>query len=130
MQEVAELNEQTGPIFKIRDDPRKTAVGRFLRRFSLDEVPQLINVFRGDISLVGPRPPMAAEVLAYEASHWERLSVPQGMTGLWQVSGRSLLKFDEMLLLDVFYARNWSFLMDLRILLRTIPVVLSGRGAF
>jgi len=125
-----QLNEQRGPLFKIRDDPRKTRVGRILRRLSLDEVPQLVNVLFGDLSLVGPRPPLASELDAYEWGHWQRLTTPQGLTGLWQVSGRSLLDFDQMLALDIEYIASWSLFADLRILLRTVPTVISGRGAF
>ncbi len=128
--ELRGRNEQRFPLFKIRDDPRKTRVGRVLRRLSLDELPQLVNVLKGDISLIGPRPPLASEVAAYEPEHWQRLAMPQGMTGLWQVSGRSLLDFDEMLRLDLRYIASWSLASDIRILLRTVPTVLSGRGAF
>lgn len=130
MPALANQNESTLPIFKMRDDPRKTRVGAVLRRLSLDELPQLYNVFKGDLSLVGPRPPLASEIAVYSPEHWQRLSVPQGMTGLWQVSGRSLLKFDEMLELDLAYIANWSLWLDLRLLVKTIPAVLSGRGAF
>jgi lipopolysaccharide/colanic/teichoic acid biosynthesis glycosyltransferase len=127
---LAEQNERDGPVFKIREDPRKTRVGHLLRRFSLDELPQLFNVFKGDLSLIGPRPPLASEVEVYMQEHWRRLAMPQGMTGLWQVSGRSLLHFDEMLKLDLEYIHSWSLWLDFKILLKTIPVVLSGRGAF
>jgi exopolysaccharide biosynthesis polyprenyl glycosylphosphotransferase len=123
-------NEATGPIFKMRDDPRRTRVGRFLRRTSLDELPQIWNVVRGEMSLIGPRPPIPAEVEEYEPWHLQRLQVPPGITGLWQVSGRSDLTFDEMVLLDVYYIENWSPLMDLRIVLKTIPTVLFGSGAY
>ncbi len=127
---VANLNEATGPLFKVRDDPRKTRVGRLLRRFSLDELPQLINVFRGEMSLVGPRPNLPEEVAQYEEWHHKRLSVSPGATGLWQISGRSDLTFDEMVLLDIYYAENWSVGLDLSILLTTIPKVLLGKGAY
>jgi exopolysaccharide biosynthesis polyprenyl glycosylphosphotransferase len=123
-------NEATGPIFKMRDDPRITRVGRFIRRFSIDELPQLWNVLRGDMSLVGPRPPMPSEVASYADWHRRRLEVAPGITGLWQVSGRSDLTFDEMVLLDLFYAENWSLGLDLKILLRTVPTVLRGTGAY
>lgn len=129
-QEMARLNESTGPLFKIRDDPRSTRVGRFLRRYSLDELPQLLNVLRGEMSLVGPRPNLPEEVAAYSEWHKKRLSVSPGMTGLWQVSGRSDLTFDEMVLLDIYYAENWCISMDLTILLRTVPAVLLTRGAY
>ena len=124
------LNEADGPLFKIREDPRATNVGRFLRRFSLDELPQFFNVVRGDMSLVGPRPALPSEVEDYEAWHRKRLEVTPGMTGLWQVSGRSDLSFDEMMLLDIYYVENWSPFVDISIMLRTIPRVLSGEGAY
>lgn len=128
--ELARLNEADGPIFKIADDPRVTRVGRFLRRTSLDEIPQFWNVIRGDLSLVGPRPPTPAEVMQYEDWHKRRLEVTPGLTGLWQVLGRSDTSFDEMVRLDIYYAENWSPGMDLRILLQTLPAVMSGRGAY
>ncbi len=128
--ELEDRNEAVGPLFKIRDDPRRTRVGRFLRRTSLDELPQLINVLRGDMSLVGPRPPLPREVEQYQPWHRRRLSVRPGMTGLPQVSGRSNLTFDEMALLDLYYIQNWSPTLDLMILLRTIPHVLLGEGAY
>ena len=124
------FNEVRGPIFKMRNDPRMTRVGRILRRTSLDELPQLWNVLRGEMSLVGPRPPIPEEVEQYEPWHFKRLAVAPGMTGIWQVSGRSRLSFDEMVVLDIFYVENWSLGLDLRILLRTIPAVISGGGAF
>jgi len=123
-------NEATGPIFKIRDDPRMTRAGKWIRRASLDEFPQLINVVKGEMSLVGPRPPLATEVEKYEDWHLKRLDVSPGITGLWQVSGRSEIPFDEMVMLDVYYIENWSLGLDLTILLRTIPAVLIGGGAF
>ncbi len=125
-----ERNEASGPLFKIRKDPRITRVGRFLRRFSLDELPQLFNVLRGDMSLVGPRPPLPSEVEKYEAQQLARLQVLPGMTGLWQVSGRSEVPFNDMIRLDLHYVRNWSFGLDLEIMLRTIPAVVSKRGAY
>lgn len=130
VQELRGKNEATGPLFKMRDDPRRTRVGRFLRRTSLDELPQLWNVLKGEMSLVGPRPPLPAEVRQYAPWHLRRLDVPPGITGLWQVSGRSDLTFDEQVLLDVYYIENWSPILDLRILLRTIPTVISGSGAY
>jgi len=128
--ELATLNEAAGPIFKIKEDPRRTRLGKMLRRFSLDELPQLFNVFRGDMSLVGPRPPLPSEVEEYQDWHHDRLFIPAGMTGLWQVMGRSDLSFDEMVMLDLFYAENWSLWLDFKIMLRTIPTVLVGRGAY
>jgi exopolysaccharide biosynthesis polyprenyl glycosylphosphotransferase len=128
--QLVEQNEVKGPIFKIRNDPRITRVGRFIRRTSIDELPQLINVLQGDMSLVGPRPPIPHEVERYEDWHRRRLDVSPGITGLWQVSGRSLLTFDEMVLLDLWYIENWSLGLDLQIILRTIPAVLLERGAY
>jgi len=127
---LLDRNEATGPLFKIRDDPRLTRVGRWLRRLSLDELPQLYNVLRGEMSLVGPRPPIPAEVEQYEEWHRKRLEVAPGVTGLWQVSGRSDLTFDEMVMLDLFYAENWTLGLDIKILLRTIPTVILGTGAY
>jgi len=120
-----------GPLlFKLRDDPRVTRVGRILRRTSLDELPQFFNVLKGEMSVVGPRPPVPEEVAAYEDWHLQRLMVTPGLTGLWQVNGRSDLSFDEMVRLDLYYAEHWSLWLDLKLILRTIPVVLTGRGAY
>lgn len=127
--ELAHLNEMTGPVFKLRRDPRVTAVGRLLRRFSLDEIPQLWNVLKGDMSLVGPRPPIPEEVGLYERWQRRRLSMKPGLTCLWQVSGRNEVDFERWMELDLAYIDNWSPTLDLKILLRTIPVVLTGRGA-
>ena len=124
------MNETTGPIFKMRDDPRCTRVGRFLRRTSLDELPQFYNILRGEMSLVGPRPPLPSEVEQYQEWHKKRLEVRPGMTGLWQISGRSELSFDEMCLLDIYYAESWSLMLDIKILFKTIPALLLGRGAY
>lgn len=123
-------NEASGPVFKIKSDPRRTRVGRIIRKLSMDELPQLYNILRGDMSLVGPRPPFPWEVEKYEEWHHKRLDVTPGLTGLGQVSGRSDLPFDETALLDLWYIENWSLGLDLRILLRTVPAVLSGRGAY
>lgn len=128
--ELEALNEADGPIFKIRHDPRVTRVGRFLRRSSLDELPQLWNILLGEMSMVGPRPALPSEVECYEPWHQRRLEVLPGLTGMWQVLGRSNTSFDEMVRLDIYYAENWSVGMDLRILLQTIPAVLFGRGAY
>lgn len=117
-------------LFKLKDDPRRTRVGRILRKFSIDELPQFFNVLRGDMSIVGPRPPLPSEVEFYLEWHRRRLDVPVGITGMWQVSGRSDLSIDEAALLDIWYAENWTFLLDLKIMLKTIPVVLFGRGAY
>jgi exopolysaccharide biosynthesis polyprenyl glycosylphosphotransferase len=123
-------NEATGPLFKIREDPRVTRVGRVLRRWSIDELPQLLNVLRGEMSLVGPRPPLPSEVEQYEDWQLGRLRAVPGLTGLWQVSGRSEVPFHDMVRLDLHYIRNWSMALDIEILLRTIPAVLSNRGAY
>jgi len=130
LKKLKKYNETGGPIFKIKDDPRITRVGRYLRKFSIDELPQIINVLRGELSLVGPRPPIPEEVEGYEEWHKKRLSVKQGITGLWQVSGRSILSFEDMLKLDLYFIQNWFIGMDIRIILKTIPVVLFGRGAY
>lgn len=129
-EQLRDLNEADGPMFKIRDDPRLTRVGRFMRRTSLDELPQLWNILRGEMSLVGPRPPTPNEVEGYQKWHRKRLDGRPGLSGLWQVSGRSLLSFDETVLLDIYYIENWSLWLDLKILLRTIPTVLFGKGAY
>ena len=128
--ELDHLNEVDGPVFKIAHDPRITRVGAFLRRSSLDELPQLWNVWRGDMSLVGPRPPIPEEVLQYEAWQMQRLSVRPGLTCLWQVSGRSRVGFDEWMRMDLAYIDRRSLRLDLSILLRTVPAVLSGIGAY
>ncbi len=124
------LNEATGPLFKIRNDPRMTPIGKWLRKTSIDELPQLWNVLRGEMSLVGPRPPLPNEVAQYQEWHKRRLEVAPGVTGLWQVSGRSELTFDEMVMLDLYYIENWSPWMDLWILIKTIPALLTARGAY
>ncbi len=123
------LNEMNGPVFKLRSDPRVTWLGRFLRRFSLDELPQLWNVVRGDMSLVGPRPPIPEEVARYQRWQRRRLSMKPGLTCLWQVSGRNQIDFDRWMQLDLEYIDSWSPMLDFKILLKTIPAVLSGRGA-
>jgi exopolysaccharide biosynthesis polyprenyl glycosylphosphotransferase len=129
-EELEELNEMDGALFKIRDDPRMTAVGRFLRRFSLDELPQLVNVVRGEMSLVGPRPLPLRDFAKLEEWHKKRYLVLPGITGLWQVSGRAELDFDELVRLDFLYLERWSVALDLVILLKTVPAVLMRRGAF
>jgi lipopolysaccharide/colanic/teichoic acid biosynthesis glycosyltransferase len=128
--ELQDLNEADGPLFKIKDDPRATRLGRWLRRLSLDELPQFYNVLRGEMSLIGPRPPLPTEVAQYKEWHKRRLEVSPGLTGLWQVSGRSELTFDEMAMLDIYYIENWSLGLDTKILWQTIPKVLFGNGAF
>jgi exopolysaccharide biosynthesis polyprenyl glycosylphosphotransferase len=127
---LREQNEADGPLFKLRSDPRITRVGHFLRRYSLDELPQLVNVLKGEMSLVGPRPPLASEVELYEEWQLDRLEVRPGITGLWQVSGRSELSFEEYVRLDLFYVENWSIAYDLFILSKTIPLLVSAKGAY
>ncbi|MEV8509142.1 sugar transferase [Actinoplanes sp. NPDC051475] len=128
--ELRNLNDTDGALFKMRRDPRVTPVGRWLRRFSLDELPQLVNVVKGDMSLVGPRPPLAREVAGYPADMRRRLVVKPGLTGLWQVSGRSDLSWEESIRLDLTYVENWSLTMDLAILARTVTAVLRSSGAY
>jgi exopolysaccharide biosynthesis polyprenyl glycosylphosphotransferase len=127
--EIAHLNEMSGPVFKAARDPRLTRVGWVLRRLSIDELPQLWNVLGGDMSLVGPRPPLPEEVARYEPWQRRRLSMAPGLTCLWQVSGRSELDFDRWMELDLKYIDTWTPYLDLKILLKTVPAVLSGRGA-
>jgi exopolysaccharide biosynthesis polyprenyl glycosylphosphotransferase len=127
--DLQDRNERDGILFKIADDPRVTRVGRFLRKYSLDEVPQFYNVLRGDMSLVGPRPPMASEVEQYDLSHLRRLDVLPGMTGLWQVEARQDPSFDSYISLDTAYVENWSLWLDMKILARTVGVVVSGTGS-
>jgi exopolysaccharide biosynthesis polyprenyl glycosylphosphotransferase len=128
--ELEEANEATGALFKIRDDPRVTRVGRLLRRFSLDELPQLVNVLRGQMSLVGPRPLPLRDYELLEDWHRARYLVLPGMTGLWQISGRSGLSFDDLVRLDFAYLENWSVWLDISIIARTVPAVITGRGAY
>ena len=130
MPEVVDLNELDGPIFKIRRDPRATPVGRFVRKFSLDELPQLVNVVRGDMSLVGPRPLVPEEYAHLDADQTRRLLARPGMTGTWQVSGRCDVDFARWMELDLDYIRHWSLRLDLQVLLRTIPAVLRARGSY
>jgi exopolysaccharide biosynthesis polyprenyl glycosylphosphotransferase len=129
LHEISHLNEMTGPVFKASKDPRLTLVGRILRRLSIDELPQLWNVIRGDMSLVGPRPPLPEEVARYAPWQRRRLSMAPGITCLWQVSGRNELDFDRWMELDLKYIDTWSPMLDLKILLKTVPAVLSGKGA-
>ena len=128
-EDLAHLNEREGVLFKISNDPRITRIGLILRKYSLDELPQLFNVLMGDMSLVGPRPPMAAEVEQYDLAHLRRLDVLPGMTGLWQVEARQDPSFDSYISLDTAYVENWNLLLDLRILARTIGVVVGGTGS-
>ena len=128
--ELEQLNESSGALFKIRDDPRLTRVGRFLRRFSIDELPQLVNVVRGEMSLVGPRPLPMRDFERLEDWHKKRYLVLPGITGLWQVSGRAELDFDDLVRLDFLYLERWSVFLDLSIMIKTIPAVLTRRGAY
>jgi exopolysaccharide biosynthesis polyprenyl glycosylphosphotransferase len=123
------LNEQTGPVFKIKNDPRITGIGRFIRKYSIDELPQLLNVLRGEMSVVGPRPPLPGEVEKYAAWQRRRLSVRPGLTCIWQVSGRNQISFEEWMYLDMQYIDNWTLLTDLSLILKTVPVVITGNGA-
>jgi exopolysaccharide biosynthesis polyprenyl glycosylphosphotransferase len=128
-QSLAAQNEMTGPVFKIRNDPRVTRIGRFIRKYSIDELPQLVNVLRGDMTIVGPRPPVPSEVAKYKPWQRRRLSVRPGLTCIWQVSGRNQITFDQWMYLDMRYIDHWTLLEDLRLIFRTVPVVLTGRGA-
>jgi lipopolysaccharide/colanic/teichoic acid biosynthesis glycosyltransferase len=128
--EVEALNEASGALFKIREDPRVTRVGRVLRRLSIDELPQLVNVLRGQMSLVGPRPLPIRDYELLEEWHKARYHVLPGMTGLWQISGRSGLSFDDLVRLDFTYLENWSIWLDVSIILKTIPAVIGRRGAY
>lgn len=127
---VIDQNETGGPTFKARNEPRVTPVGRFLRKTSLDELPQLYNILKGDMSIVGPRPAIPEEVLSWKMWQTRRLSVDQGLTCIWQISGRSLIQFDRWMELDLEYIDSWSIWLDMRIILKTIWVVLTGKGAY
>lgn len=127
--DLMHLNERDGPVFKIRNDPRMHPLGRFLRRTSIDELPNLVNVIVGDVSLVGPRPALPCEVAHYDAAAYRRLSVPQGLTCLWQINGRSHVSFEEWMQLDNLYVDTWTPAGDLAIIAKTVPAVLRGVGA-
>ena len=129
LEELLTRNEGHGTLFKMREDPRVTRVGKVMRKFSVDEFPQLLNVLRGDMSLVGPRPPLPAEVARYHADMTRRLKVRPGMTGLWQVSGRDDLDWEQAVRLDLYYVENWSPVQDFVILLRTVKAVVAKEGA-
>jgi lipopolysaccharide/colanic/teichoic acid biosynthesis glycosyltransferase len=127
--EMMHMNERDGVLFKISNDPRITRLGRLLRKYSLDELPQFFNVLRGEMSIVGPRPPIASEVREYKLNHLRRLDVMPGITGLWQVQARQDPSFDEYISLDVAYIENWSLWLDLKIIVRTVGVVFAGTGS-
>jgi len=127
--ELEHMNERDGVLFKITNDPRITRLGRVLRKYSLDELPQFYNVLLGDMSIVGPRPPLACEVEQYDLTHLRRLDVLPGITGLWQVEARQDPSFDSYISLDTAYVENWTLWLDLKILVRTVAVVVSGTGS-
>lgn len=127
---LMDQNEAIGPVFKIKDDPRVTKVGRFIRKTSIDELPQLFNVLKGDMSLVGPRPPLPEEVVQYTPYEWQRLSVKPGLTCYWQVSGRSSLPFDEWVRLDLKYIQERNLLVDLKLIIRTVFVLFGSKNAY
>ncbi|MEA3506799.1 MAG: sugar transferase [Elusimicrobiota bacterium] len=129
LEKLLKFNERSGQAFKMKNDPRITAIGRFIRKYSIDELPQLFNVLRGDMSLVGPRPQVLWETEEYDDTARRRLNILPGITGLWQISGRSDLSFDEMITLDIYYLENWTLGFDLKILLKTVPVVILKKGA-
>ena len=127
---LANKNEVSGPVFKMKHDPRVTKFGQFMRKHSIDEIPQLINVIRGEMSIVGPRPPVPAEVEKYESWQLRRLSVKPGLTCIWQVSGRSQISFDKWVRMDLQYIDNWSFWLDVKLIAATFSIVFTGRGAY
>ncbi|MBU0952216.1 MAG: sugar transferase [Elusimicrobia bacterium] len=130
LEKIKHLTERKGPVFKMKNDPRITKIGKFLRRYSIDEIPQIINILRGEMSWIGPRPQVLWEAKAYDNWAKRRLSVLPGATGLWQVSGRASLSYEEMIELDIFYLENWSLGLDLKILLKTLPAIFSRKGAY
>lgn len=130
LEKIKHLNEVDGPMFKIKEDPRLTRIGKILRKTSIDELPQLINVLKGEMSLVGPRPPIDFEVKRYAEWQKIRLSVKPGLTGLWQISGRSNLGFEKMVLLDLIYIRDRNIFYDIKIILKTIPILMNFDGAY
>jgi lipopolysaccharide/colanic/teichoic acid biosynthesis glycosyltransferase len=129
-EELEAMNEADGAVFKIKNDPRITPVGRFIRRWSIDELPQLINVLKGEMSLVGPRPLPVRDFERMSEVHKERLAAVPGMSGYWQISGRSNLSFDDMVRLDLYYIENWSLSFDVKIILKTLGAVLKREGAY
>ncbi|MFH1415849.1 MAG: sugar transferase, partial [Elusimicrobiota bacterium] len=130
LDELIEKNERGGPVFKMRKDPRVTKAGLFIRKYSIDEIPQLFNVLKGDMSLVGPRPQVLWEAKVYDEEAKRRLNILPGVTGLWQVSGRSDLSYKQMIELDLYYLENWTPGLDMKILSKTLPVVLMKKGAY
>ncbi len=126
---LVHLNEMTGPVFKIRNDPRLTPIGKWLRKFSLDELPQFYNVLRGDMSIVGPRPPVPCEVVHYGPRELGRLAIKPGLTCLWQISGRNNIPFERWIALDLLYVQTMSFWKDIAIIIKTVPAVITCRGA-
>jgi lipopolysaccharide/colanic/teichoic acid biosynthesis glycosyltransferase len=127
--QILSMNERDGILFKVKNDPRVTRLGRILRKYSLDEIPQFLNVIGGDMSIVGPRPPIAREVREYELKHLRRLDVVPGITGLWQIQARQDPSFESYIMLDLAYIENWSVWLDLKIILRTVGVVVAGTGS-
>jgi exopolysaccharide biosynthesis polyprenyl glycosylphosphotransferase len=130
VEQLTEHNEASGPLFKMRDDPRRTRVGRWLRKLSLDELPNFYSVIKGDMSVVGPRPALPREVEQYQPWQRRRLEAAPGITGLWQINGRSEVNFEEGVLLDIYYVENWTPFLDFKIILKTVPAILTGRGAY
>ena len=128
-EKLEHLNEMTAPVFKIKNDPRITGIGKVIRKFSIDELPQLLNVIRGDMSLVGIRPPLPEEVAAYDGWHFHRFCMKPGMTGIWQVSGRNEIDFVKWIKLDLYYIDSWSPALDFKLLIKTIPAVIFAKGA-
>ncbi|OQA89881.1 MAG: UDP-glucose:undecaprenyl-phosphate glucose-1-phosphate transferase [Elusimicrobia bacterium ADurb.Bin231] len=130
LESIKHLSERGGPVFKMKDDPRITKIGKYLRKFSIDEMPQFINVLKGNMSIVGPRPQVIWEAEHYDDVAKKRLKVLPGITGLWQIKGRASVSYEEMIRLDIFYMEHWSLALDLKIILKTIPAMLSGKGAY
>ncbi len=130
LKDIIKHSERIGPVFKMRKDPRVTRAGKFLRKYSIDEIPQLFNVLKGDMSLVGPRPQVLWETAVYNEEAKRRLNILPGITGLWQISGRSDLSYEEMIRLDLYYLENWTPGFDIKILIKTLPVVLLRKGAY
>jgi lipopolysaccharide/colanic/teichoic acid biosynthesis glycosyltransferase len=128
-EKLMKMNEQTGPVFKMKHDPRITRIGRFIRKYSIDELPQLINILRGDMTIVGPRPALPTEVAQYKVWQRRRLSVRPGLTCYWQVGGSNAIGFEEWMRLDLRYVDHWSLSVDMRLILQTFPVVVLGKGA-